>query len=107
MSADNAVFIFQIPIKEGFEYKVLDSFVSTIDSMYERTLPLEIRDAYTVSTLKKAKTFQTEQEAYQYAKELYAELFICEYGICPIELDYPLPEVSVEEANRILDDYWG
>lgn len=106
MSADNGVYIIQIPTQSGNEYGVITCFESTVDLMFSRTLPKNVCEAHTVILLKDAKSFQTEEESYMYAKELYLTLDICEYGICSIELESPISDINVEEANKIIDDYW-
>lgn len=36
-----------------------------------------------------AEVFTNEDEAYEYARQLYDEYPIVEYGICPIDVEFP------------------
>lgn len=109
MSADNAILIAEIPLKMGGkEYRVVHA-CGPDNMMDSDDVPTNIVDCYRVLYFQRAcvQTFSDPKEATAYAVEYAKEFSVLEYGVMPIILDRPLLDISREEANSIIDHYYG
>jgi hypothetical protein len=116
MSADNGIYILTTPIGPYKEYRVahlgaIDNLdwdheknksclevneprnrFETVEDYRNRVRIINAKDMF-----KNAKMFRVREEADAYAKQLFEDLTICEYGICQIEI--PLTFYSGWEAE--------
>ena len=107
MSADNGVYVVEIPTKDGGkEWRVIEAMA--IDNVEDSpSIPQEITDLYRVCYYGEAKTFHNEDEASDYAEKLSEQYDILEYGVCGLEpFNRPLLEMDYDTASKKLDEYW-
>lgn len=45
----------------------------------------------------------TLEECIAEAEKILLDLDVCEYGICELDFAHPFPQMTLEEANKILD----
>lgn len=123
MSADNGVYIGRFKrvcsdrdhigsnqCDTGYEYRVIHAqCIENCD--YDDRWAAELTDAYRVNYYGRADVCYTEDEAWQQAQALYKQIVedpdgmgILEYGICCCNYDVPFPSLTVEQADKILDD---
>jgi hypothetical protein len=99
MSADNGIYIAKFPKSDGtFEFRVAEAGASSMLSMPYQP---EIEDAYRVLHFGDAPTFSDEKEAAFHAVSL-AKTMYTEYGVCSIDMDRPLLNLSREEAYKVI-----
>jgi hypothetical protein len=110
MSSDNGVYIGCFPMADGStEYRVIHA--QAIENCNEsQWVTREMADACRVLYYGDAYPYPTIAEAQQEAERIYNEIMsdefyaVCEYGICEIDYDRPLPgNMTKEEAIAIFD----
>lgn len=108
MSADNSIVIGIFPSKNSQrEYRVIHA--QAIENCDDRPdLPAKITDCYRIIYFADAnvKTFNNADDAWECAYNLETEIGYVEYGIRQTTFDRPLINVSCEEANKIIDNYF-
>ncbi len=106
MSTDNGIYVGSFPILGGKEYRVIEGMA--IDNLDYGTI--EEQDNTRVCYFGAAKIFATEEEAMKEATRKYKECMsgygVCEYGICLIDMDRPLINKTVIEADAWLKERW-
>lgn len=122
MSSDNGIYIGRfirpqtitaqtITKDTAYEYRVIH--VQAIESCdYDTNFPVELTQAYRVICYGKADVCYTEKEAWEQARAMEKEIMesdfpVLEYGVSEIHYDEPFPSMTVEEAEKKLDDYWN
>lgn len=117
MSADNGIYILRTNrdrkdtedenkniIGLGFyEYRV--AYASAIDNIFYYKDGSQEYFAKLVSYFGECKIFYNENEAWLYAKEVYKQEDVLEYGVSQIYLDIVFPNITKEEALLILDKH--
>jgi len=114
MSADNGIYIARFVGSDGnYEYRV--AHAQAIENCdYSDRYPKQFIDATRVLYFGDSKVYKSHEEALERAREIERELvdedpyemFYIEYGICDVCYDTPFPDMSMEEANRIVDEFW-
>ena len=117
MSADNGIYIVQIPTADGgTEWRV--AHCQNIEDCYAddtRNNHImdsdEMIDSTRVMKFGEAPIFETEEETIEYAWKLYKEVLddfgVVEYGVClAAPFDRALPGWSVDYAEIVNDKLW-
>ena len=108
MSADNCVAIGSFPLVDNTGAAVVEYRVIHAQAIENCDFgDTEEQDYTRVSYYGQATSIATYEEAQKEANRLYAELDICEYGICDMEYDRPLINKTPEEATKWLNEKWG
>ena len=110
MSADNGIYVLETPRQvvvgdelPPYEYRIIHA--QAIDNItYFPEGPL--RDAEVVNYFGKVKVLYNKTEALVEAHELADKCTILEYGVSVIHWPTPFPILTVEEARKILKEYW-
>src|SRR3990170_8825474 len=116
MSADNGIYIGRFTLPDGtkdtaFEYRVIHTqAIENCD--YGVDFPAELTQAYRVLYYGKADICSTEKEAWEQAAAMEkavaeSDFPVLEYGVSEIHYDVPFPSMTVEEARKKQDEYWG
>lgn len=123
MSSDNGCFVGVFPKANGSkEYRVIEAgAIENCDYEFGATekdengfLVLsdrekELQDCERLMYYGQARSFDNEVDALKAAHKLHEEVLrdfgVCEYGVCTIEYDRPLPNLSHEEAKAKLDSW--
>lgn len=116
MSADNGVYILETNIKDSFEkeYRVAHATavenIEWSDKIYDDK-EITFGDCYLVLLFGCSKIYNKKDsqiEAFQIYEDIIRSDFpICEYGISVIVLDKEFPNMTYEEANTHLQNYWN
>lgn len=115
MSADNGIYIAEFPTEDGkVVYRV--AYAQAIDNCFLRSYERELEDAYRVSYFADTPIFTDKTEAILYAhsksdeflSEPYADGFypILEYGVSMLYMDRPLLDMTKEQANSRIEEYY-
>ena len=111
MSADNGVYIGRFTTKDDpskLEYRVIHA--QAIDSCdLRQDLPDDVIRANIVMYYGQTNAV-SEEEAFEQAHNLHLDIIrdgsFTEYGTCLMPYDIPFPEMTREEATKIVDDFW-
>lgn len=108
MSADNCIAVGSFPTKDGGkEYRVIHAQgIENCDD--DPFCPDHITDATRFLYYGEAESFLDEASANKKAQELYNnDGGFIEYGIMLIEYNRQLPDMSKEDAVKIVDNYFS
>lgn len=122
MSSDNGIYIGKFSKGDGFEYRVIHAqAIENCDYRFDDEPPYGkeheakpesewsdetkmLQDCQRLVYYGESNSF-TKSEALEEAKKLDQEFKFSEYGICEIEYSRPLPDLTVEQASKILSDW--
>jgi hypothetical protein len=111
MSADNGIYILRTKLRsnegfEGYEYRVTEA--QAIENIYYYAEGTKLREAELVRYFGRSEVFLGKVDALVFARDKAEELeknnYPLEYGVSVIKWDKPFPEMTIEEAKRILDE---
>jgi hypothetical protein len=100
MSSDNGIYVARFPKNDGYEWRV--SLANAIDNcdLSWMNNPTATEDAYRFLYFGTKKSFASAEEAFVYAVKLSSGTRT-EYGVCALEFDRPLVEMTIEQAENI------
>lgn len=101
MSADNTIAIMEFP--DGFRVAHCQAVEDICD---QPDFPNKLTDAYRRLIFDKCFAHEDAASVWEVACALEKEIEYVEYGIRWFKSERPFPAYGVEEANRIIDEYW-
>lgn len=107
MSADNGVYVARFPLSAEICSPVWRvAHAQNIEDTEDCDLPREVTDAFRVAKFGESQMHTSEASALAEANKLYQDLDVCEYGICWLEFDRPLPAWTPEHVSAVLEEFF-
>jgi len=107
MSADNGIYILATTTKDGNEKEFRVAHCQAIKNIEGGTLG----DAYMVLLFGSSEVFTDKTlamaEALKLEQQVIKNCEILEHGVLMIEKEFVFPDLTMDEANKIIDDYFG
>ena len=106
MSADNGIYIAEFPTESGSaEYRVAN--VSGIDNCYMEWIDdceekTNNQDAYRSLYFGNCTVYSKLSDAQKEAKRLFNNTSMVEYGICVLQFDHPIKNMSYNNAMNVI-----
>lgn len=114
MSADNGIYVASFPNKDGGkEFRVAHAQAienTTLNFMPNGENKTKLQDAYRVLIFGQSAVFANRDQALQKAAEVEDEIMnsnyaVLEYGICFLDFDRPLVDLTYEEAEEAVRSF--